>query len=339
MVKIKKPLNLYGDKGHERTYEMTHKAFERHVIREEPVRSFRFHGNTVQKVYEKGLEIIRPGFMTFNPKERASFAYTSAYAYTLTWTPGHLTLVGDLGEMTIVHYHAMPTLEAACRWVLNSDFDYLMQKTNVQQVFDRSATCEYIWQVIMERTAEGLKYLKEEKDRWLKEKPKWLKSKGMRKDEFEQEMRCWQDDDPVKQYGITEVKEPSRHIPRSLWSAEDKRGWSVPDEFEMLFRLWKFLYGEDEVFFRPNELLEEARIADLKDAFEHWCDSRANDEIVGMIVRDLEYDDYYGEYRYDDGYVWKMAAIQLGAQMILEQIERGRPAPAPEPEEAIVAAA
>lgn len=337
MVQIAKPLKFYGDKGHERTYAMTHKAFERHVIREEPVRAFRFHGNYIDKIYDKGMELIRPGFRVYRPLEKAKFSYNSTYAFSLTWTPGHMTLVGDLGEMTIVHYHAMPTLEAALSWLSTSDFDYLMKKTNIKQEFDREATIDHMWRVIMEGVEEHMKYLREEVEGWQKEKPKWLKSKGMKKAEYDQEIDYWKGDDPNINYNFRKVAQPtSIYLPRSLWTDDQKRGWSIPDGFEMLFKAWKFLDDEGKIHFDPTELFDAERQEQIKDELDGYFYESSNEEVVNWIVRDMDYDDYYGEYRYNDTYVWKMAAIQLGCQMIREQLDREKPPAPAEPEEAVV---
>lgn len=68
----------------------------------------------------------------------------SIYAFALTWSPGTLALSGDIGELVLTHYHAMPTLEEAVAWAGRADADYLLGKSNRKQVINRKATIEGI---------------------------------------------------------------------------------------------------------------------------------------------------------------------------------------------------
>lgn len=68
----------------------------------------------------------------------------SVYAFALTWSPGTLALSGDMGELVLTHYHAMPTLEEAVAWAARADADYLLGKSNRKQVICRASTIEGI---------------------------------------------------------------------------------------------------------------------------------------------------------------------------------------------------
>ena len=68
----------------------------------------------------------------------------SIYAFALTWTPGTMILSGDLGELVLTHYQAMPTLDSAVAWAAHADADYLLGKSNRKQVINREATIEGI---------------------------------------------------------------------------------------------------------------------------------------------------------------------------------------------------
>ena len=64
----------------------------------------------------------------------------SAYAFSLTWTPGSLSLAGDCGELTICHYNALWSLEEGLRWAAGADLHYLLEKSRLKKRFDRDAT-------------------------------------------------------------------------------------------------------------------------------------------------------------------------------------------------------
>lgn len=292
-----------------------------HVIREEPVRSFRFHCPHPNLNVEKRQVGSYPFLKVLPPIEGVKFGYSSNYAFTLTWTPGHMTIVGDLGELTVVHYHAMPTLEEACKWLDTPDFGYLLSKTNVKKEFDRDSTVASLWRLLTEEVDEHMKYFNEEKTAWEKSKPKWRKRDGMTKADFEQEMKWWKDDDPLISYGFSECKQPDgRYVRKALWSDDEEFGWKVPDGFWPLARAWKYLYDEMEHFENdPNCLLTEEGRQTVKDALEHWCDGRDDGEITSMIYREIQYGDWYGDYDYPWRSYLQIAAIQHGARMILDR--------------------
>ena len=65
---------------------------------------------------------------------------TWTYAFRVVWLPGNLHLSGDLGELAVTHYHAMPTWDAAVDWVSGADFHYLMEKSDAKDEFNQRRT-------------------------------------------------------------------------------------------------------------------------------------------------------------------------------------------------------
>lgn len=296
------------------------RVFDKHVMVDAPSRSFRFHAHHIDRTYDKGRKDHRPGFVTFVPKESVRFGYSSFYAYCLTWMPGHMTIVGDLGTLTFVHYNAMPTLEAACQWLLSPDYGYLLSKTNLEQKFDKDATIARLWQEMTSDVEEQVSDMERHVASWEQEKPKWRKRDGMTREEYEQDLEYWKENDPSLDYRFREV-EPPKYYDRSLWSDAEREGWIVPEGFSLIYRCWKYfrehVYGIDD---DPNSLLTNEGRADLKEALENWASVEAKDVIVTWIVRELDYDDYYGEYDYPEHAYFQLAAIQHGARMILDRI-------------------
>lgn len=67
-------------------------------------------------------------------------AHTWTYGFRVVWLPGNLHLSGDLGEMALTHYHAMPTWKEAVDWVDRADFDYLIGKSDAKMEFNQQKT-------------------------------------------------------------------------------------------------------------------------------------------------------------------------------------------------------
>lgn len=291
-----------------------------HVMVEEPVRSFRFHGHYTDKKHNNGLKIVRPGFRVYSPSESAKFTYTSTYAFTLTWTPGHMTLVGDLGEMNLVHYYAMPTFEEALDWVHRADHDYLLGKAGVGRVFDRDQTIDDIWQRMTEYANDHMKEMAKEIEAYEKDPPKWRKRDGMTKADFERDKQIYAEDHPRIAYGFREVKEKPLYVNRNLWRLHERIGWHVPDGFELMATVWKFFQEDYSPYTSedPNTLLTEEGRNDLKAAIDSYCRERSDDEISCWVYRDLDMDDYSGIYEYPERAFTQISAIKHGVKMILD---------------------
>lgn len=88
---------------------------------------------------------------------------SSVYAFTVTWTPGVLALAGDLGELTLIHYNAMPTWQQAVQWADGAGVDYLLEKSNAKHEFDR------------EGSITSLIHIADEDQKWSDGAPLWEK--------------------------------------------------------------------------------------------------------------------------------------------------------------------
>jgi len=66
------------------------------------------------------------------------------YWFRVTWSPGNLSLSGDVGELVLTHYQAMPTWQDAVEWVAGACHGYLMQKSNANTKFDEEDTIKQL---------------------------------------------------------------------------------------------------------------------------------------------------------------------------------------------------
>lgn len=76
-------------------------------------------------------------------------------------------LMGDIGELTITHYHAIGSdLRAGLEWLHDGEFDYLAGKSNVRQRYDMDATTVSIWDCLVEASREHLQAYREDMREW-----------------------------------------------------------------------------------------------------------------------------------------------------------------------------
>ena len=285
----------------ERAIEDANRNLGKHVIREEPVRSFRFFCPYVNKKVEKGRVDHRPGFVTFLPPiDKGSFSYSSTYCFTLTWTPGHMTILGDIGELVVVHYHAMPTLEEACKWLQSSDFNYLLSKTNVQRQYNRDGTWEEFRRGLNEEVLEHLL------GRW-----DWRRSKRSHGDR--DELRAWRRQKPVdgrlNEEGEDEVQWRAAR-PFTAFDDTDRDCWAR----------WHNLRKAVSIYEEQYDVAKsEDRHAMLDEVLDHFD---TEESATNFLYGDLGGDDPYIAREYPHQAFFQIAAIQHGCRMILDRISR-----------------
>lgn len=236
----------------------------------------------------------------------------SHFAHSLTWSPGTLTLAGDIGELTITHYHALRSLEGALSWAATSDHHYLLSKTSRRPSYDRDATVKEILRQANERAGEALKYQRSELRAWRAERPK--------REDFEPTLageRGWHEESAA---WINDA-------PRSL--AEDFRKrttghpsrigqWDVPDGWELWHQIHQS-FGS----FDPTDVLKASERKSIRQELQNRLED-GGAERAGELCSELGMDDYYGEYEWTFQDVLQVEAIRIGAQKALKWLEGER---------------
>ncbi|MFT9385563.1 hypothetical protein [Acetobacter sp.] len=75
---------------------------------------------------------------------RFSRPNSSAYWFNLMWIPGKLILTGDACDMTLTHFQACSSFDAAIKWASESEMDYLLRKSGERQQYDADVTLKDI---------------------------------------------------------------------------------------------------------------------------------------------------------------------------------------------------
>lgn len=73
-----------------------------------------------------------------------------AYWFDIVWTPGILSISGDMQSLTLTHFQAMPTWVDAVSWIKHSDIDYLLEKSNAAQEYDHERTVSKLVEIANE---------------------------------------------------------------------------------------------------------------------------------------------------------------------------------------------
>ncbi|MDR3485404.1 MAG: hypothetical protein P4M05_10925 [Bradyrhizobium sp.] len=286
-----------------------------HVMREEPVRSFRFHSVHLRPSVENRWEGCYPFAKLKHVVEKASFGYDSHYAFTLTWTPGHLALVGDLGTLTLIHYHALRRFEDI-GWALSSDHHYLMSKTDVREVYDAEETFTDLIRQLNAPVLEALNGyrglgrsipgMRQELQAYRREKRQsaQLYAEALRLAESNGTAPPDADEFDVGEPPYTSDLGWERPLTR--FSAR----WRIPEEWEAWVKVWRELVSLDDLDFvrlaKNRRSLHSAIKDELKTA-----------ESAARFFGRLGFDDQYGTYCWPRQTYFQIAAIQHGVRMIL----------------------
>ncbi|BAQ50362.1 hypothetical protein [Methylobacterium aquaticum] len=273
----------------------------------------------------------------------------SSYWFGLTWRPGHLSLVGDVGEMTLTHYQALAEFEPGIRWAAGGDFSYLIEKSDKRgKDLDRSGTVEDILRMADEGAVWALEGVVKERRKYRRDV-----AKGMLR--FEAALAEWdfwrrlgvedEDDRPrledytpehyrEEEAGSSRFTKKERADWRGRWGGdafvyghEPESQWHVPDGFELWFRIWEAVrHRLDFHDTDPNIVLTPNGRWRLEEALtKHLDDDEMHPNAVADFCRGtLNIDDYYGDYKYKEEYRWMVEAIHHGCNMILDEIHPKR---------------
>lgn len=122
-----------------------------------------------EKKYGRHIRMVRSEVMDHHISEVPSRSFHfatpskgSIMSYTLTWTPGVLTLSGDLDEMVIDHPHALRApIAAALDWA-SGDLDYLLSKSSAVRTFDMDETFQSIKRQVYESLEETIAHYRDD---------------------------------------------------------------------------------------------------------------------------------------------------------------------------------
>lgn len=250
---------------------------------------------------------------------------TSAYAFRLTWTPGTVTLAGDIGEISIVHYHALRSYKDGMYWLRNSGYDYLMEKASPrEQVVDHDATYDFIIEQANQQLGELFKARREAHAQWLRE-TQWAREEYARACET-QLANLELDPEDITQLEDLMPEPFKAEFPeikrvdfkdRSMYGDKRFRDWIVPDGCELWFRLQQELAD----YYNPNDIFKASVRERIREELKSHLHDRDSSQVAEFCY-DLGLDDYYGSRKYKEHSIYQIEALQFAARRICAEFER-----------------
>ncbi|MFT8597676.1 MAG: hypothetical protein ABF748_06500 [Acetobacter orientalis] len=238
---------------------------------------------------------------------------SSFYCFNLTWNYGHLIITGDMGELTLDHYYAMPTFEQAVHWAASGENDYLLGKSNVRPEYDATKTANYI---ISNANAPILEALNGSKN-WFNGE----REDGMR--QIAQKIRKGlKEKEEIEDYDIYHFEKLK---PGTVGYAADNphNFWSFCEVWEKWAELWKALEGFGHWLDYSNE--EFSKIAnpayrrEMREAIQDLC---CNEEGALALFRNFQ-NTAYDDYPIRTDYSWSnyrlVSAIRWACQRLIAE--------------------
>lgn len=314
-------------------------SFKDHVCVAAPSKSYAFYGHSVEKRY-----------LPATTRERAAMSRSSAYSFEITWRPGHIILTGDLGELTLVQKNAMPTFEAALKWVVDADYDYLMGKTNVKKVYDAEETFEYLMETANREAVDTLIG----HQTWSYQDKRYYRKGGIRADirryrrecaeavkEFEAALKAWDIEKDMDNAPILEDFMPYKEEFDAILRSRDwKDNLPKPKDVDAVIRhvweicgyetwvsYWKALevsgwYAADVEIdnpdMHPTYVLNPENRRQIKEKIRAICDQQYE---LCDFLHEAGFDDYSGNYIYPHQTKMQIDAIKHGCSVLFNQMK------------------
>ena len=290
-----------------------------HQIISNPVQSFHF-----RKV--KPLLAYRVDYVDGKavPIEKARFERRSEYNFTLTWTPGIITLTGDIGELVITHYNALMHFEKGLFWLRNSDHDYLLGKSNAKKEYDGQATYEatvhYANEQIIDccKASRRYNYETHTYETWRHNAMRadmvgWVKSR----DEYESEVDHLEDRPESIFDDFEEHQEP---IYTYSNACRRKRGSSVFDNYEIPeeWTYWVKLWEEWGMESDPNTVLKASTRREIRE----WLEGEVYEYEGATRLLYERMDDYEPIicHQWEWRSMYQIEAIKFACNMLIENM-------------------
>lgn len=268
-------------------------------------------------LYDKEFARIRRELGEHEAKARRSRSFdfrkpgTSHFAYSLTWTAGSLSLVGDCGEVSVVHVHALWDLKDGLKWAAQSDYDYLLGKTSLRQSYCADATTAFIIEQMIEQAKDSLKYHHKDVRGWRRDRPdvyRWSEYDWDLPEEGDEER--WLEDRPVLKC------EPKNRFAKAenRWWEKDYDLFEAPDGWDLWLQVWR----EYDLSSDPNMIFTSKGRQRLKAYVEECCYSR--DGAI-RLCQQIGLDDYYGSERWTFHDLLRVECVRKGAADALQVLQ------------------
>ena len=247
--------------------------------------------------------------------------------FNVTWSPGQFSLMGDLGEFSLTHYHACADYWDGLYWLEGSDYGYLMEKSGVRQGYDRDKTLAALIEMANEEAVATLRHYRDERRDYRRTlatansaDPAVSAEYHYSLDGEDEELGpfWWPFEECHEPLSVTESNHVYHHThPYGSYLRSSAPKHEVPDGFDLWYKLQQYF---DVADCSPEEILTAKGRRALREALADHLDELGPDEVARFTNADLGLDDYYYSTSYPDRSIIQVAALQHAAKALLAEM-------------------
>lgn len=248
----------------------------------------------------------------------------SHYHFNLTWVPGTLSLSGDVGEISLVHYAALKEFRSGCYWLSGASYEYLVGKAaGDHREYDREGTVDFLVEMANSQIIDALKQHRRElsdyreasapgRARFRGDYDEWFELGMVGAPPLFEEYEIPDRRDYVTEFTFEMVKGYEGCFPGHYPDKIDDR--RLPADCHMWFAMWKELDVTDN----PRDIFTAKGRREIRRALEQHLDEGGR-EHAAEFCSQIGMSDYYGSEKFADRTIWQIEALQHGARMILAE--------------------
>lgn len=253
-------------------------------------------------------------------------SYDSAYAYSVTWTPGTLVISGDLDEFVVTHYHAMKTIQDTVRWLNGISFDYLMGKSSAKKEYNSAETFRDIIDIANDEAIDvfrnSLRGEREFRAAKLDALIEWDRDETLWALECAEGVQSFRPlvQDYLPDPGSYDTWAGMQFTREAIGFLNRTQHWVSPGGLEHWLSLYERFEDEiDDEGLGPNCLLSGWGRRQIKECLRSALDDANESDAAGICV-ELGIPDYYGAQTYPTHCRLWAAAIQVWVDAVIDEI-------------------
>lgn len=250
----------------------------------------------------------------------------SHYHFNITWVPGTVSLSGDVGELSLVHYAALKDFRTGMEWVAGGAYDYLMGKApGRHREYDREGTVDFLVELANSEIADAIKDRRDELRRYRQ-------ASAPARSRYREDYDEWFDlgmvgaapmyddyDIPDKSDFVTEIEFRRVGEAGARWPHYDP---SRVDESDLPgnCHLWFAIWNELDATRDPEDIFTAKGRREIRKALERHL-GEGGQERAAEFASQIGLTDYYGSEKWTERTVWQIEALRHGARMIVAELE------------------
>lgn len=250
----------------------------------------------------------------------------SHYHFNITWVPGTVSLSGDVGELSLVHYAALKDFRAGMEWIAGGAYDYLMGKAaGRHREYDREGTVDFLVELANGEIIDAIKNRRDElrcyrqarapaRTRYCADYDEWFDLGMVGPAPVYEDYEIPDQADFVTDLEFVRVGEAGARWPHYDPRRIDDR--KLPGNCHLWFAMWNELDATRD----PQDIFTAKGRREIRDALEQHL-AAGGQETAAEFASEIGLTDYYGSEKWVEQTVWQIEALRHGARMILAEFE------------------